>query len=147
MKKRTKIIILTILLSIFIITRFFGLAIVSGNSMEPNFKDGNIVLLQMVYNLKRFDVVTIKTDDYGIVIKRVIGLPNETIEYKDDSLYVNGEFVEDTFGSGITNDFKITLNNDEYFCMGDNRQNSIDSRDLGPFKEKYIIAKSIRKEE
>ena len=72
-------------------------------------------------------------------IKRVIGLPGETISCENNTIYVNSRKIDDKFGSGVTSDFKkITLGKDEYFVLGDNRENSLDSRYYGPFKKKEI---------
>ena len=121
---------------------YYTVVIVSGDSMYPSFQDGNIMLAKRRYDIWRFDVVTIASKQRGdILIKRVIGLPYETIEFKDNKLYVNGEYRTDPYAYGNTEDFKITLGENEYFCLGDNRENSLDSRAYGPFSSNEIFAK------
>lgn len=137
-------VIITIIIIIIttVFNHFATIVVVSGESMYPNFKDGNIMLAYRQYDIWRFDVVTINSDDAGIIlIKRVIGLPNETIEYKNNMLFVNGEYRTDPYAYGNTEDFTITLGPNEYFCMGDNRENSNDSRKWGAFNENEIFAK------
>ena len=107
--------------------------------MEPNFKENQIVMMHIFLNLDRFDCVMIKSEKQ--LFKRVIGLPGETIEYKDNKLYVNGVEIEDKYEQGKTENFKVILAENEYFCMGDNREISKDSRALGPFKREQIKAK------
>ena len=77
------------------------------------------------------------------LIKRVIGLPGETVEYKDGKLYIDGKVMKDEYSKSTTNDFdKVTLGKDEYFVLGDNRAVSIDSRRLGPINKKDILGKA-----
>ena len=121
---------------------------VSGSSMEPTLcthERGMSFIITRNIGIKRFDICVIgseKATDY--LVKRVIGLPNETIEYIDNKLYVNGEYVEENFLSGAyTGDFKYTLGDDEYFCLGDNRNVSRDSRYYGPFNKENIKATHI----
>ena len=77
------------------------------------------------------------------IIKRVIGLPGETIEYNNGKLYINNKVVEDKYNDGTTFDFKkVVLGEDEYFVLGDNRAVSIDSRRLGPIPKKDILGKA-----
>ena len=77
-----------------------------------------------------------------VEIKRVIGLPGEEIEYNGDKLYVNGKEVNDTYGQNVTENFKVSVPKNKYFVLGDNRQNSMDSRFFGPFKKEKILGKT-----
>ncbi len=124
------IILIVILVRSFIVTPIR----VNGTSMDPNLSDGEIMILKKYdKSYDRFDIVVVnKSVEGNTLIKRVIGLPNETIEYKDGKLYINGKKMDDPFGYGETEDFKeIKLKNNEYFVMGDNREVSKDSRILG----------------
>lgn len=122
---------------------FVGL-IVNGPSMTPTLTDGSIKFGFRHFTIDRFIIVAIDSEKYSkYLVKRVIGLPNETIEYKDNLLYINGEMVLDNYNFGTTEDFIITLKDNEYFCLGDNRNNSADSRTYGPFTSDDIFAKII----
>lgn len=120
---------------------------VNGTSMEPNLKNGDIMILNEIgYRLngvKRFDIVVINTDGEKI-IKRIIGLPGERIEYRNDKLYVNDEEVIENFAHGDTKDFTLIeeIPKDYYFVMGDNRGNSKDSRVIGPIHKSKIVGKT-----
>ena len=89
------------------------------------------------------------SQDEKHMIKRVVGLPGDYIEYKDNYLYVNGEKYKEPFINGVsTNDFSLKdlgydkIPNDMYLVLGDNRENSLDSRDYGLIKKKQIIGKT-----
>lgn len=120
---------------------------VSGSSMEPTLYDADIMILNKIgyriNGLKRFDVVVVNYENEKI-IKRVIGLPGEYIEYKDDILYVNGEIVEESYDRKITSDFSLedlgmkTIPKDKYLVLGDNRPISKDSRIIGLVDKKDI---------
>jgi signal peptidase I len=111
---------------------------VSGDSMYSTLKDGDIMILNKLgyklAGLRRFQIVVVDNDD-NLLIKRVIGLPGETIKYENNKLYVNGKEYKETFLSKdvVTNDFEVVVGDDCYFLMGDNRKVSLDSRQLGCF--------------
>ena len=117
--------------------------------MYPTLDDKDIMILNKigyeVDGLERLDIVVVKYHD-KYLIKRVIGLPGDSIKYKDNKLYINDEYVEEPFLNDdvATWDFEMvgTVPEDSYFVMGDNRVVSMDSRDLGTFKKSRIIGKT-----
>ena len=132
---------------------------VSGNSMYPTLHNQDFgvssILTKNLEEIERFDVVIVKVDN-EYWVKRVIGLPNETISCVDGQVFVNGNPLEESFVDEIymndeikehgyfNSDFsEIVLGNDEVFLMGDNRVHSMDSRIVGPFKLSSIKAKDM----
>ena len=140
--------IIIIALVVIIRTYFVTLVRVSGTSMESTLKNGDILVLnKYIYNkddIKRFDIVVVKEKDEKL-IKRVIGLPSETLEYKDNTLYINGKVVKEDYLKEETSDYKYEGKIPEncYFVMGDNRDVSLDSRYFGCFDKKQIKGKVI----
>ncbi len=136
------IVIVVVLFRTFIMTP----AVVDGLSMYDTLNDHDIVLINKIVmktnNINRFDIVVLKNNEDGDkIIKRIIGLPGEKIEYKDNKLYINGEEIEDNFKTNETTDFTAETKENEYFVLGDNRELSKDSRYLGNFKKENIIGK------
>ncbi len=129
---------------------------VDGLSMEDTLhnKDQLIVdcfTYRFMRDPKRFEIVVFRLKDRPgtFYVKRVIGLPGETIQIKESRIYINGEVIEDPYatqtyfpsGSAVSS---ITLGPDEYFVMGDNRQNSIDSRyEVGPVNRGQFVGRAI----
>ncbi len=133
------IIILVLLIKTFIFTP----VIVNGPSMMTNLHDKDIMILDKIgmkiNGINRFDIVVIQTSQSKI-IKRVIGLPGEIIEYKDNKLYINDKEVEDPYPSQITGDIERQLiPENTYYVLGDNRTDSVDSRILGPIDKNKIL--------
>lgn len=127
------IIIVVILIRTFVVTPVR----VNGDSMYPYLKEGEVLILNKLdKSFNRFDIVVINSNNTKI-IKRIIGLPGETISYKDCKLYINDEAVEDFVKECSTEDFSLDglynyaiIPENYYFVMGDNRKNSSDSRDF-----------------
>ncbi len=140
------IILIVILVRSFIITP----AVVDGKSMYPTLNDNNVVLLNKIdyklNSLKRFDIVVVNYNGEKL-IKRVIGLPGEHVEYKNNSLFIDGYLVSENFSHKDTNDFKLEtigylkIPGDKYFVVGDNRGYSVDSRMIGLIDKKDIKGK------
>lgn len=133
-------------ITVFIIRNFLAQPfLVSGASMEPNFSNGNYLIVdEVTYRFRepeRGEVVVFRypKDRSVYFIKRIIGLPGERVLVKGGkvSVYKNGEQVFSEVGtSGISD---VTLNNGQYFVLGDNRYNSFDSRNWGPITKNDII--------
>lgn len=130
---------------------------VEGNSMEETLQQGDMVLMEKISEIERFDVIVFQLADGTNYIKRVIGLPGDTLYYEDDQLYVNGEKIEESFLSveqedtaiPFTYDFRFEelmgvekLGKDSYFVMGDNRRLSKDSRSFGAISKEDILGKA-----
>ena len=120
--------------------------LVSGASMEPNFSEGNYLLVdELTYRLRapeRGEVVVFKSPvgkDY--FIKRVVGLPGEEIEIKGDRVYVAGKPLPEDYlyGAKTPIDLKVKLKQNQYFVLGDNRGYSFDSRSWGPLDRDSLV--------
>jgi len=159
-KKNIKIYIVKMLLS-GVVSFFFAIAVfvpirvyvfqpfyVQGAAMEPNFHDGQYMFIKIYdKSYQRGDVVVHKypKDTTKYFIKRIIGLPGEKIEIRNNAVYVNGNILNESayLGADVetAGDINITLAGDECFVMGDNRSGSSDSRAWGPLKKNLIIGK------
>lgn len=131
--------------------------VVEGASMNPTFTDGNnLVMYRLSYKNKdpqRGDIIVFPyKDSHVYFIKRIIGLPGETIQIKDGKVYINGEVLEEDYTlDPILEGYEgrvadpLLLGEDEYFVMGDNRNNSLDSRfdEVGSLKKEDITGKVI----
>ncbi|MBQ9142513.1 MAG: signal peptidase I [Lachnospiraceae bacterium] len=131
---------------------------VNGESMEPTLSDGdNLIVDKISYRFnepERFDIIVFpfqhKEDTY--YIKRIIGLPGETVEIDEEGvIYIDGEVLMESYGREIISpehvgrvEYPVVLGEDEYFVMGDNRNNSSDSRipEVGNVKRDQIIGRA-----
>lgn len=135
------IVVVVVLIRTFIITPVR----VDGDSMKNTLKNGDILLLYKLSSIDRFDIIVLDEEkDNEKIIKRVIGLPGETVAIKKEKIYINDKVIDDEYAYGQTSDYnKVTLKDDEYFILGDNRLISKDSRYFGPIKENEIKGKIV----
>jgi signal peptidase I len=159
-----KVILLALIIAFGI--RYFLISPVTvyGDSMYPTLHDGEHLFINKMANPKRFDIIVFPApDEKGAeYIKRVIGLPGDTIEYRADQLYINGKKYDEPYldsekediSSGyLTEDFKLSqlpacggvskVPSGQLFVLGDNRRISKDSRYIGFIKEDAVLGKVI----
>lgn len=147
-------------LAALVIRGFFLIPVpVEGNSMENTLRQNDMIVMEKMTPVKRFDVVVFQLPSGTTYIKRVIGLPGDELRYENDQLYVNGEKVPEPFLSderratkdngNYTSDFVLeellnekTLGENAYFVMGDNRRVSKDSRSFGAITGDEILGKA-----
>lgn len=135
------IIILIILIKQFVISPI----IVNGESMMKTLHDKDVMLLDRITyhnkEIKRYDIVVID-EGSEYIIKRIIALPGEEIYCEDGKIFINGKKIKDSYGYGKTEDFYYKVPKNEYYVLGDNRENSMDSRYFGSFNKKDILGKT-----
>ncbi|WP_017472400.1 signal peptidase I [Amphibacillus jilinensis] len=152
-----KVIMACILLFLFLNTYVFTGFLVDGRSMEPTLADGHMVMVnEMIYTyqpIDHFDVIVFQHQDGGYFVKRVIGLPDDQIEMKDGSLYLDGEKVDEPYTDDVTeqmliDDFTLVdltgeseVPEGQLFVLGDNRMKSLDSRSFGFINEFDVLGK------
>lgn len=150
-----------IIIFAFIRIFFFSNYIVEGESMMPTLQDGNKLVVNklgyQVGELNRFDVIVFHANPKEDFVKRIIGLPGDRIEYRNDQLYVNGQKYEEPFlnvykektpGIKLTGDFslleitgKSKVPEGKLFVLGDNRLGSWDSRQFGFINVNQVVGK------
>lgn len=151
-----KAILIAVLLAFAIRTFIFAPIIVDGESMMPTLHNHERVVLNKmgtdIEDMNRFDVIVFHATEKKDYIKRVIGLPGDRIKYEDDVLYVNDKPVDEPYLNEykqmtdglLTWDFTLdeTVPEGQLFVMGDNRQNSLDSREIGTISIDQVVGKA-----
>ncbi len=156
-----KAIIVAVIIVALVRSFLFSSYIVDGKSMRPTLEDGNKLVVNkisyQVSHIKRFDVIVFHANPKQDYVKRVIGVPGDSIRYKDDQLFINGKRYEEPYldeyksraeGESLTGDFSLdeltgskTVPEGKLFVMGDNRIESSDSRHFGFISMKQVVGK------
>lgn len=141
-------------------TALFDLAIprsvVEGSSMVPTFHDGDRLVISRVHllfgeidynNIIVFNSMNVNEPN-TMIIKRVVGLPGDTIEFREQRVYRNGEELDEDYINEVCTAYKcpdqvVTLGPEEYFVMGDNRNHSLDSRRYGAITLDHVVGRVV----
>ncbi|UOR12744.1 signal peptidase I [Halobacillus amylolyticus] len=143
----------------------FAPVVVEGPSMEPTLHNGDHLIVSKInYTLgspERFDILVFHATEKKDYIKRIIGLPGDKVAVRDDQLYVNGKPIEEPFlseekselqnGDSLTQDFTISqlpggyeeVPEGHFLVLGDNRDNSTDSRTIGMVPEEQLVGEAV----
>ncbi len=144
MNKKILVFCLGICLVSLILQHFFFIGDVPSKSMEPAIKGNSYIFVRKSKNIKRQDIVIFRHKNRNLV-KRCIGIPKDKITVKQNgNVYVNDVLLKENYikeSYSITDEISVTLKNDEYWVMGDNRNHSTDSRTFGPIKLSDIVGK------
>lgn len=153
----TSLYILFVLCAVYLVIHFVGQRTqVLGESMEPKLNsEDNLIVDKISYRFhdpERFDIIVFpfRREDNTFYIKRIIGLPGETVQIDESgNILINGEVLAEGYGKEVIGSpgrayEEIMLAEDEYFVMGDNRNNSMDSRDpsVGNIKREEIVGRA-----
>ncbi len=132
-----------------------GLQQIVGDSMSPTLENNEVILIDKLtpnfVEFERGDIISFYFEESKYLIKRIIGLPGEMLEIKNNKIYINGEVIEDYVEGVNTSDFSLReyrydrIPEDMYFVLGDNRENSMDSRDyrVGLVHRDKIVGKKL----
>ncbi|MDY0407652.1 signal peptidase I [Virgibacillus soli] len=151
-----KALFIAIILTFIIRTFFFTPVIVNGYSMEPTLHEEERIIVSKIGEPKRFDIIVFHATDKKDYVKRVIGLPGDRVEYKDDILYINGEpyeepyldeFKQKVIDKPLTHSFTLeqtpvgseVVPEGHLFVLGDNRRGSEDSRHIGAIPMEKVV--------
>ena len=147
--------VIVVFIILFLMIYVVSVTQVVGSSMIPNLHDGDVLILSKanyrIFDVKRGDIISLDYEDTKYLIKRVIGLPGDDVDIIDNQLYINGEvYKEDYLDEGLNYaDFSLqdlgyaTIPEDYYLVLGDNREDSIDSREIGLISKDEINGKIV----
>ena len=145
--------IVVIIIILFLMIYVVSITQVVGSSMSSTLENGDVLILNKFKyrftDIKRGDIISLEYADTKYLIKRVIGLPGDNISIKNNNLYLNSElYVENYLDEGLVyDDFDLstlgyeTIPDDMYLVLGDNREDSLDSREIGLISKDEVIGK------
>lgn len=145
--------IIVIVVILFLMIYIVSITQVVGNSMSSTLQNGDILVLNKIkyrfMDIKRGDIISLEYADTKYLIKRVIGLPGDSVSIKNNTLYINDKvYVENYLDEGLEyDDFELsslgynTIPDNMYLVLGDNREDSLDSREIGLISKDEVIGK------
>lgn len=145
--------IVVIIVILFLMIYVVSVTQVVGSSMSSTLESGDVLILNKFkyrfMDVERGDIISLEYADTKYLIKRVIGMPGDTVSIKDNTLYINGEiYIENYLDEGLVyDDFELSslgfnrIPEDMYLVLGDNREDSLDSREIGLINKDEIIGK------
>ena len=128
-----------IIVMVWVLTANFKLIIISGQTMAPTYDSGQLVIMQYNKSVERDDVIVFTRDNKDY-IKRIVAMPQDYVEQKDGYLFINGI---KTYYTSEKNEKIIKLGENEFYVVGDNFENSNDSRNFGIVRYEQICGKII----
>ncbi|MDD3360320.1 MAG: signal peptidase I [Hespellia sp.] len=129
----------------------FGIAVVHGDSMYPAYQDGDLLFYNRLdHSYQSEDVILFRTEDDQLLLKRIIGVSGEEVDIEEgmgtvliNAMPLKEDYIfQQTFKKKALT-YPVDIGEDEYFVMGDQRENSYDSRDFGTIKKQQIKGKAI----
>lgn len=145
--------IIVIVVILFLMIYVVSITQVVGNSMNSTLQNGDVLILNKIkyrfMDIKRGDIISLEYADTKYLIKRVIGLPGDSVSIKNNTLYINDKvYVENYLDEGLEyDDFELsslgynTIPDNMYLVLGDNREDSLDSREIGLISKEEVIGK------
>ncbi|MCL2884376.1 MAG: signal peptidase I [Oscillospiraceae bacterium] len=141
----------TAAVTFFLFSTVLGIASIRGTSMNPALYEKDVVLFFRLGHYKAGDIVILKAQDnlQEEYIKRIIGVPGDTVDIDDSGrVILNGNPLKEPYAVGVTQkkesvQYPLTLGTEQYFVLGDNRENSLDSRNYGPVTASQIEGKAV----
>lgn len=146
---------IAVFIILFLIIYVVSITQVVGNSMNSTLKDGDVLVLSKAhyktFDIKRGDIISLDYADTKYLIKRVIGLPGDDVDIIDNQLYINNELYEEDYLDTdlVYDNFSLqdlgytTIPEDMYLVLGDNREDSLDSREIGLISKDEINGKIV----
>ena len=127
-----------------------GISIVNGDSMLPTLQNGELTAyFRLVSDYDRGDIVSVRMPSGEYYVKRVIAVAGDVVDIKDGKLFINGEELDEPYVQGITEvpidgiEVPYTVEEDKVFVLGDNRENSVDSRTFGAVLTQEVQGKLL----
>ncbi|MDD2978629.1 MAG: signal peptidase I [Hespellia sp.] len=145
------VVMAAVILIVYLLFHFVvGIALVDGNSMYPTLRNGQVVFYtRMNHTYEAGDVISVRMPSGKFYVKRIVAAAGDEVDIKNGRLTVNGNEADENYAFGVTKEeegnieYPLTVEDGKYFILGDNRENSNDSRAFGTIIEERITGKVL----